>query len=153
MRPQSLILRLLTAVCALMVPPAQAQTQAQRLPTVQLTAGIHLITAELAVSDATRARGLMFRESLPANHGMLFLFERRGLHCMWMRNTLIPLSVAFVEDDGTIVNIADMKPHDEQSHCARQPVRYALEMTQGWFAQRGIGPGAKLGRLPAPAQQ
>jgi hypothetical protein len=95
----------------------------------------------------------MFRKSLPTNHGMLFVFERKGVHCMWMRNTLIPLSVAYIEDDGTIVNILDMQPHDERSHCARQPVRYALEMAQGWFAQKGLAPGAKLGRLPAPTLQ
>jgi uncharacterized membrane protein (UPF0127 family) len=129
---------------------ASAQAQAPRPPTAQLTAGIHLITAEVAANDALRTRGLMFRQSLPPNHGMLFIFDSKAMHCMWMRNTLIPLSVAFLEDDGTIVNIHDMKPHDEQSrHCAKQPVRYALEMTQGWFAQRGIGPGSKLGRLPA----
>jgi hypothetical protein len=141
---------LLLCLLAALLP---ASAQVSRLPTVQLTAGIHLITAELAVNDATRARGLMFRQSLPANHGMLFIFESKAVHCMWMRNTLIPLSVAFVEDDGTVVNILDMQPHDERSHCARQPVRYALEMSRGWFAQRGIGPGSRLGRLPAPAQQ
>lgn len=128
-------------------------SQAQTPSTVQLTAGIHLITAELAVNDATRARGLMFRQSLPPNHGMLFVFDRKAVQCMWMRNTLIPLSVAFVDDDGTIVNIEDMRPHDESSHCARQPVRYALEMSQGWFAQKGVQPGARLGRLPKPAKQ
>lgn len=128
---------------------ATAQTSA--LPTTQLTAGIHLITAEVAATDATRMRGLMFRQALAANHGMLFVFDHKTIHCMWMRNTLIPLSVAFIEDDGTIVNILDMKPHDENRHCAAKPVRYALEMSQGWFASRGIGPGSKLGRLPAPA--
>jgi hypothetical protein len=141
---------LLLCLLAALLP---ASAQVSRLPTVQLTAGIHLITAEVAANDATRARGLMFRQSLPANHGMLFIFESKAVHCMWMRNTLIPLSVAFVEDDGTVVNILDMQPHDERGHCARQPVRYALEMSQGWFAQRGIGPGSRLGRLPAPAQQ
>jgi hypothetical protein len=120
---------------------------------VQLTAGIHLITAEVAANDATRPRGLMFRKSLPTNHGMLFIFDSKSTHCMWMRNTLIPLSVAFIEDDGTIVNIQDMQPHDESRHCARQPVRYALEMSQGWFARKGLGPGAKLGRLPAISQR
>jgi uncharacterized membrane protein (UPF0127 family) len=132
---------------------ASVAAQAPRLPTVQLTAGIHLITAEVATNDATRARGLMFRASLPTNHGMLFIFDSKSLHCMWMRNTLIPLSVAFIEDDGKIVSIHDMQPHDERSHCAKQPVRYALEMTQGWFAQKGLGAGAKLGRLPAAARQ
>jgi uncharacterized membrane protein (UPF0127 family) len=132
---------------------AAAQAQAPRLPAMQLTAGIHLITAEVAATDASRTRGLMFRQSLPPNHGMLFIFDRRSLHCMWMRNTLIPLSVAFVDDDGTIVNIENMQPHDESSHCAKQPVRYALEMTQDWFAQKGVGPGSKLGGLPAGQRQ
>jgi len=130
-----------------------ASGQATQLPTTQLTAGIHLITAEVAATDASRTRGLMFRHALAPNHGMLFVFEHKAVHCMWMRNTLIPLSVAFVDDDGTIVNIQDMQPHDERSHCARQPVRYALEMTQGWFAQKGLGAGGRLGRLPAAAQK
>jgi hypothetical protein len=133
--------------------PGLATAQAQRLPTAQLTAGIHLITAEVAATDPTRTRGLMFRQSLPPNHGMLFIFDSKSVHCMWMRNTLIPLSVAFVEDDGSIVNIEDMQPHDESSHCAKQPVRYALEMTQGWFTQKGVGPGAKLGRIQAATQK
>lgn len=133
--------------------PLPAASQSSPLPTVQLTAGIHVITAEVAAQNPARTRGLMFRKALPANHGMLFIFDNKAVHCMWMRNTLIPLSVAFLEDDGTIVNILDMQPHDERSHCAKQPVRYALEMTQGWFAQKGIGPGARLGRLPAAAKQ
>lgn len=130
--------------------PVAAQPSA--LPTVQLTAGVHLITAEVAATDAARARGLMFRQTLLPNHGMLFVFDRKAAHCMWMRNTLIPLSVAFIDDDGTIVNIHDMQPHDERSHCARQPVRFALEMAQGWFEQKGVKPGTRIGRLP-PARQ
>ncbi len=122
---------------------------AQGLPTTKLNAGIHLITAEVAADDSSRARGLMFREGLATNHGMLFIFEGKAVHCMWMRNTLIPLSVAFVDDDGTIVNIENMQPHSEQSHCAQRPVRFALEMTQGWFAAKGIKPGSRLDRLPA----
>jgi uncharacterized membrane protein (UPF0127 family) len=141
----------LTIALLLFLAAAEAQTSA--LPTTQLTAGIHLITAEVAATDPTRTRGLMFRQALPANHGMLFVFEGKAIQCMWMKNTLIPLSVAFIEDDGTIVNVRDMKPHDENRHCADRPVRYALEMTQGWFATRGLGPGSRLGRLPAPRQQ
>jgi uncharacterized membrane protein (UPF0127 family) len=141
-------MRLLTFALALSLVAGAAVAQNPTLPTTQLTAGIHLITAEVATNDATRTRGLMFRQALPANHGMLFVFDSHSIHCMWMRNTLIPLSVAFIEDDGTIVNILDMKPHDDGRHCAARPVRFALEMSQGWFAQRGIGPGAKLGRLP-----
>lgn len=143
----------LALLLAALAPAAPTQAQSPRPSTVQLTAGIHLITAEVAATDPTRMRGLMFRQSLPPNHGMLFIFDRKSAHCMWMRNTLIPLSVAFVEDDGTIVNIENMQPHDETSHCAKQPVRYALEMTQGWFAQKGIGAGARLGGLPTSQRQ
>ncbi|MBK9245300.1 MAG: DUF192 domain-containing protein [Burkholderiales bacterium] len=147
--------RLLTTLLlfALLTGAGAGAAQTPGLPTVQLAAGIHLITAELAASDPARARGLMFRQGLPANHGMLFVFDRKATHCMWMRNTLIPLSVAFIEDDGTIVNIENMQPHDERTrHCARRPVRFALEMALGWFDGKGIGPGAKLGRLPAVPQ-
>jgi hypothetical protein len=132
---------------AVMVSVAHAQSA---LPTTRLTAGIHLITAEVAANDPARARGLMFRERLEPNHGMLFLFDTKTVQCMWMRNTLIPLSVAFIEDDGSIVNIEDMQPKTESSHCAKRPVRFALEMEQGWFAKRGIKPGVKLAGLPAP---
>ncbi len=151
MRPPTLAIALLLAAAATFAAGA-ATAQPSPLPTTQLTAGVHLITAEIAANDGSRTRGLMFRQALPANHGMLFIFDDKAIHCMWMRNTLIPLSVAFIEDDGTIVNILDMKPHDENRHCAARPVRYALEMTQGWFAARGIGPGSKLGRLQPPAR-
>jgi hypothetical protein len=127
---------------------AGAQGPQPTLPAIRLSAGIHLITAEVAASDPSRTRGLMFREFLAPNHGMLFVFDQKAIHCMWMRNTLLPLSVAFVDDDGTIVNIEDMAPRTETSHCARRPVRFALEMEKGWFAKRGIGPGATLAGLP-----
>jgi uncharacterized protein len=117
-------------------------------PVAQLNAGMHLIRAEVVADMATRAQGLMHRNSLPQNAGMLFIFDEHAVHCMWMKNTLIPLSVAFIDDGGTIVNIADMEPHSEASHCAGQPVRYALEMNRGWFAARGIKPGARLGGVP-----
>jgi len=120
-----------------------AATHAQ-LPEVEITAGMHLIRAEVADSMGTRMQGLMHRKSLPQNAGMVFVFEEVAIHCMWMKNTLIPLSVAFLDDAGAIINIADMQPHSEQSHCASRPARYALEMNRGWFAQRGIKPGAKL---------
>jgi len=117
---------------------------AEAMPTVQLSAGIHLIHAELADTDFTRMRGLMFRTSLAPNHGMLFVFDQADSHCMWMRNTLIPLSVAFLADDGTVVNIEEMNPQTDQTHCARRPVRYALEMTGQWFRQHGIASGSRL---------
>ena len=114
---------------------------------------MHLIRAEVAHTFDTRSRGLMFRESLGPNQGMLFVFEASGRHCMWMRNTLIPLSVAFLDADGTIANIADMQPKSEQTHCAVRDVPFALEMEKGWFAARGIKPGTKIDgmdKAPAP---
>ena len=127
----------------LVAAPAAAQT----LPVTQLSAGMHLIRAEVAADMASRSQGLMHRKSLAPNAGMLFVFDEAAPHCMWMKNTYIPLSVAFIDAQGVIINIADMTPHSEQSHCAARPAVYALEMTQGWFAQRGIKPGAKLGGL------
>ena len=128
----------------LLAAPALAQT----LPVLELKAGMHLIRAEVAADFASRAQGLMHRKSLAQNAGMLFLFDRAELHCMWMKNTYIPLSVAFLDAQGTIINIADMQPHSEQSHCAARPAIYALEMTRGWFAERGIKAGANLAGLP-----
>jgi uncharacterized membrane protein (UPF0127 family) len=127
---------------------AAAPAMAQQQPVAQLNAGMHLIHAEVVSDYATRAQGLMHRKNLAQNAGMLFIFDGQAVHCMWMKNTLIPLSVAFIDDAGTIVNIADMEPHSEASHCAAQPVRYALEMNRGWFAARGIKPGTRLGGVP-----
>jgi len=136
--------RVATAILfALSLGGGQAWAQSS-MRTMQLTAGIHLITAEVAADDPMRTRGLMFRESLAPNHGMLFVFDGKDVRCMWMRNTLIPLSVAFIEDDGRIVNIEDMAPQTEDSHCASAPVRYALEMQKGWFAERGLKAGATI---------
>ena len=127
---------------------ALAQAALPPQPTVQLTAGIHVITAEVVADQATMMRGLMFREQMAVNHGMAFVYPEKNPVCMWMRNTLIPLSVAFIDDDGTVVNIEDMAPKTEATHCARRNVRYALEMNQGWFAKRGIKPGSKILGLP-----
>jgi len=134
--------RLICVLAAGFVATAHAE-----LPAVQLSASMHLIHAEVAADNSARMQGLMNRKSLAANAGMLFIFDESAIHCMWMKNTLIPLSVAFIDQGGTIINIADMQPHSEQSHCAAAPARFALEMTQGWFAQRGVKPGVKLGGL------
>ena len=141
-----------TALFAAATPgPARAQSRAQpTLPTLKITAGIHVITAEAATTPQSRTVGLMHRERLAPNHGMLFVFEDKSQQCFWMRNTLVPLTIAFIEDDGTIVQLADMAPKSEANHCSQKPVRFALEMEQGWFAKRGLAAGAKLGGLPAP---
>jgi len=134
--PASLVI---AAALLWLAPAVHAQA-----PTISLGAGIHIIRAEVAADNDTRMRGLMFRKSLEPNQGMLFVFEEMNAHCMWMKNTLIPLSVAFIAADGAIVNIADMKPHDETTHCALRPVPYALEMDRGWFAARGLKAGARI---------
>jgi uncharacterized membrane protein (UPF0127 family) len=122
-------------------------------PSVTLNAGIHLIRAEIASTFETRMQGLMHRKSLGANNGMLFVFPDVSAHCMWMKNTYVPLSVAFIDEQGVVVSIHDMQPQSEESHCAAKPARYALEMNRGWFAAKGIKPGAKIAGLdqaPAP---
>jgi uncharacterized membrane protein (UPF0127 family) len=126
---------------------ASAHAQQPPLPSTDLTAGMHRIHAEVAADMGSRMQGLMYRKSMPPNAGMVFVFEEAAGHCMWMKNTLIPLSVAFIDDAGAIINIADMQPQSEQTHCAARPARYALEMNKGWFAQRGLKPGVKLGGL------
>ena len=123
---------------------AAAQDGPQRLAQIRLNAGIHNINAELAATPEQREIGLMFRTSMPAGDGMLFVFERPSKQCFWMRNTLIPLSVAFIGDDGSVVNIDDMKPQTLDSHCSAKPVRFVLEMNEGWFAKRGIKVGSRL---------
>lgn len=125
--------------------PASAQPAPQpKLPVVRLQAGMHIVHAEVADTPRTREIGLMLRERLGPNEGMLFVFERKGPWCFWMRNTLVALSIAFLDEDGSIVNVEDMAPRTEDSHCAARPVRFALEMEQGWFARRALGPGARL---------
>jgi len=114
------------------------------LPIVKIQAGLRIIRAEVASTQGSRQMGLMFRQSLPLNGGMIFVFDRPEVHCFWMKNTPLPLSIAFIADDGRIVNIADMNPFDETSHCAKEAVRFALEMDQGWFEQKGIKAGSQL---------
>jgi uncharacterized protein len=120
----------------------------RNLPRVALTAGMHLIHAQLATTPEQRSTGLMFRTEMPVNEGMLFVFEEPAGQCFWMKNTLLPLTAAFVADDGTIVNLADMKPQTTDSHCSEKPVRYVLEMNQGWFTKRGLKAGMRLGGVP-----
>ena len=129
--------------------PAQAQTGPQaRLPTADLVAGMHVIKAELAVTSIQQATGMMWRTEMPGNEGMLFVNQDDQVRCFWMKNTLVPLTIAYLTADGTIINLADMQPRDEQTHCSARPARFALEMRQGWFAKRGIEAGFKLRGKP-----
>jgi len=138
---------LAAATLATAAPDARAQTP-QKLPTVELAAGMHLIKAEVARTPRQQQIGLMWRTSMGTNEGMLFAFDQPNRQCFWMRNTLIPLSIAFIEDNGTIVNIDEMKPQTESNHCSDKPVRYVLEMNTGWFHKRGIKAGSRLSGPP-----
>ncbi len=122
---------------------AHAQPQPS-LPRVTLSVGMYHIQAELAATPEARAKGLMYRPALAPNEGMLFVFPVAAIHCMWMKNTYIPLSVAFLDETGRIVNIAEMSPLTLESHCAAQPVPYALEMPASWFRERGIVVGMTI---------
>jgi uncharacterized membrane protein (UPF0127 family) len=123
----------------------QPQLQLQRIP---LSVGIHQIDTQLAVTPDQHATGLMFRKDMPQHEGMLFVFSEPRQQCFWMKNTLLPLTAAFVADDGTIVNLEDMKPQTTESHCSKKPVRFVLEMNQGWFAKKGVKAGARISGKP-----
>ena len=142
----SLHISLVLLACA-----GSAVAQAPQGKSLQLSAGMHLIQAEVAATEAQREQGLMYREKMPANAGMLFIFGNPATQCMWMKNTPLPLSVAFIDASGKIVNIEDMQAHTLDSHCSTKtvPVRYALEMNLGWFRQKNIKPGMSIGNLPA----
>lgn len=131
---------------------AQAQSPSEQpqlhLPRTELRAGMYRIDAQVAQRFHERQTGLMYRTSMPAHEGMLFVFEQPATQCFWMKNTLIPLTAAFIADDGTIVNLVNMQPLDENSHCSAKPVRYVLEMNQGWFQSKNIQAGAKLSGAP-----
>jgi uncharacterized membrane protein (UPF0127 family) len=133
------------SLLALCSAPSHAQDAPQtNLPRTKITAGMYLIDAQVASTQDQRATGLMFRKEMPQSEGMLFIFEQPSQQCFWMKNTLLPLTAAFVEDDGTIINLADMKPQTTNSHCSERPVRFVLEMNQGWFTKKGIKAGFKL---------
>jgi uncharacterized membrane protein (UPF0127 family) len=136
----------LLLVSASFMMPALAQQQPQTdLPRTQLSVGLYKIDAQIAQTPQQREIGLMFRKEMPQAEGMIFVFEQPATQCFWMRNTILPLTAAFVADDGRIVNLVDMQPMTENSHCSLEPVRYVLEMNQGWFAKKNIKKGAKLG--------
>lgn len=118
------------------------------LPRIKLGVGMYLVDTQVAATPQQRATGLMFRRQMSQLEGMLFVFEQASEQCFWMKNTLLPLTAAFVADDGTIVNLADMAPQTTDAHCSAKPVRFVLEMNQGWFAQKGIKAGFKLSGQP-----
>lgn len=138
----------LSAVQAQQLPPGAKQPT--EFPRAKLTAGMFVIDAAVAASDADREQGLMYRSKLAPNEGMLFVFNENAVHCFWMKNTLIPLSIAFIRADGTITDIDEMQAETTDNHCPRNNGVYALEMSKGWFASKGIKPGMKIQGLPQP---
>lgn len=146
--PRSGLMQIMVMAACLVAAHASAQDAPQKLKTITLRAGMQNITAEVALTDRERAIGLMHRTQMGTHEGMLFVFERPGIQCFWMKNTLIPLSIAFIDDDGTIVNTAEMKPQTLESHCSDRPVRHVLEMNAGWFKKRALGSGSKLSGAP-----
>ena len=142
-------LSVLVISLTLLAGTANAQGSPQlELPRIKLTADMYQIDVQLAQTPEQREFGLMFRKQMPQPEGMLFVFEVPATQCFWMKNTILPLTAAFVADDGTIVNLADMAPQTTDSHCSAKPVRYVLEMNQGWFAKRAIKAGFRLGGKP-----
>ena len=143
----------LTLALGLTLGVAWAQESPQTtLPRIPLTAGIHVIDTQVALTPEQHQIGLMFRKEMPQGEGMLFVFQNPSKQCFWMKNTDLPLTAAFIADDGTIVNLEDMKPQTTDSHCSLKPVRYVLEMNQGWFAKKGIKPGSRMAGRPFSAQ-
>ncbi len=144
------MLRTLLILAALSaVFPARAD-----LPRIELTAGFYRIEAEVAANQPDRSQGLMNRRSMGANQGMLFVFPASAGHCFWMKNTLIPLSIAFLDEKGSIINVDEMAPQTENNHCPKRPARFALEMNAGWFKVKGLREGIVIGGIDrAPAAQ
>jgi uncharacterized protein len=137
-----------TLAGVLLVWLLSAATAADTLPVQELRVGDQTVMVEVAATPAAMARGLMFREHLPDDHGMLFIWPGDQVVGMWMKNTLIPLSVAFIDREYRVRNIADMEPHSRHVHASDGPVRYALEVNRGWFERHGVHPGTRIDGLP-----
>ena len=133
----------ISTLCTILLLITSGPVEAQ-IPGIELSVGIYRIEVEVAANQANRMQGLMQRHGMPANQGMLFVFDQADRHCMWMRNTFLPLSVAFLDEEGRIINIENMKPHTETNHCATSPAHFALEMNLGWFSSKGIKPGQRI---------
>ena len=140
------------AVVALLITLASglgvAQEAPQQLPAIRLSTGMHVLQVMVAQTPEQLSTGLMFRKTMGTNDGMLFVFDEPRQQCFWMKNTLLPLSIAFIDDTGTVANVDDMKPQTLDSHCSTKPVRFVLEMNAGWFDKRGIKAGSKFQGQP-----
>lgn len=151
MSPRTFFLSLVVLANCLLPPAVMAQGNGEPqldLKRIRINAGMYQIDAQVAATPLQRQIGLMYRKEMPQQEGMLFVFEQASPQCFWMKNTLLPLTAAFVADDGRIVNLVDMKPQTTDNHCSEEPVRYVLELNQGWFAKKNIKKGAHLTGAP-----
>lgn len=151
--PSSKLIATIAAFLVAMLITAHAKEPQKGLPSITLSAGGQPIRADVAATDATREKGLMFREKMGKNEGMLFVFSSVGYHAMWMRNTPLPLSVAFMDEAGKILSIHEMEPQSESTHQSAGPARFALEMNKGWFATHKVKVGDAikgLDKAPKP---
>ena len=153
LRRPALLTALLLSASMICLPAGAQEGPQMDLQRVKLSSGLHQIDAQVALTPEQRQIGLMNRKEMPQHEGMIFVFEQATQQCFWMKNTLLPLTAAFIADDGTIVNLADMKPQTLDAHCSAKPVRYVLEMNKGWFEKKGIKAGAKLKGAPFQAQR
>jgi uncharacterized protein len=131
-------------LCAAFLPVASMAQVNKDLPVIDLTIKNVKLKAEVAADNNSRMIGLMNRFSLKPDNGMIFVFAESQPLGFWMKNTFVPLSIAYIDSKGVIINILDMKPHDETAHPSKAPALYALEMKQGWFKEHGIVAGDKL---------
>ncbi len=144
----------LAALLASMSASAQpADGKPQSLPITNIKVGPHPVAAEVAATPDQRTIGLMYRFSLPADHGMLFVFPEPQPLSFWMRNTYIPLSIAYIDVEGRILNVVEMAPRSDATHPSRGEALYALEMRKGWFADKGVGPGTRVTGLPPASKR
>ena len=134
----------LAATLALLCAAGCNRASQPALRRVTLMVGGHAVLAEVAEKEGDKERGLMFRDKMGENEGMVFVYDRPGTLYFYMKNTRIPLSLAFIDSNGVILRIVDMQPHDLRSHSSVMPAQYALAMNQGWFAKKGVEPGAKV---------
>jgi uncharacterized membrane protein (UPF0127 family) len=140
-------MRLVRSILALLVSAACLVTtaqSAQNLPVIPLSLGSGALEVQVASDQSQRAQGLMHRTAMPANQGMLFAYPAPAYFCMWMKNTKIPLSVAFIDAQGKVINIADMVPQTETNHCTERNATYALEVNRGWFTRHGVTAGSQI---------
>jgi hypothetical protein len=143
-RLRKLVLSGLAVVCLLLAAACARGPEPQRLDKVQIELGGRKLSVEAACAPRQREMGMMFRQALKADEGMLFVFPRDEELAFYMKNTCVPLSIAFIRADGVIANIAHMEAYSLEIHRSRTVCRFALEMPFGWFSRNSVAEGSKV---------